>query len=229
MIADALRLETERFDRSLDTHPLMQMTRSGRVGRPLIKDYLTNLRYMLVHGPIHIRAAAERARVLGNESLCRHFEEKLPEEVGHHEWAERDISSVSVTDAADAEPQISAHIRDLVAFVSASIERDPALYLAYALFAEYFTVIAGPRWLDALEEKCNIPRSSMSAVANHVEADRHHVDKAMEEIDDLVGDPAKLGPMRDVVLTAARYLEAYYGELASSCSAPRSGVHVSAA
>ena len=93
------------------------------------------------------------------------------------------------------------------------IDDDPALYLAYILFAEQLVVILGPEWLELLEARCGIPRSSMTVIGNHAELDKEHVESALEEIDDLVGDPRKLPRMRDALRRSIGFFDRFCVEV----------------
>jgi hypothetical protein len=97
----------------------------------------------------------------------------------------------------------------MIAFIERVIDEDPALYLAYILFAEYLVVLLGPQWLELLESRCGIPRTSMTVIGNHAELDREHVAEAFEVIDALVGDPQKLPAMRRVLRDTIACFEAF--------------------
>jgi hypothetical protein len=234
MIAAALRAELDQFIvRVRRQNPLFCQARDGTLTRDTITRYLTNLHHLLVHSPVHLARGRDRARGLGHGSLAKHYDHKLGEEIGHEVWAEHDIERLS----ADAAPPRSADlvpaVHELLAFIAAIIEEDPSLYLSYALFAEGLTVIVGPEWLQLLEERCGIPRSSMTVVANHAEQDREHVDEALDQIDDLVGDPRKLPRMRAVLLESMARFDRFCDEITlertHDARASRSHQHVSAA
>ena len=112
--------------------------------------------------------------------------------------------------------------RALLAFLESTIDEDPALYLAYILFAEYLVVLLGPEWLTLLEERCGIPRSSMTVIGNHVELDKEHVEEALAHIDDLVSDPRKLSRMREVLLQTIEHFERFCDEVTgpAACRTP---------
>jgi pyrroloquinoline quinone (PQQ) biosynthesis protein C len=90
------------------------------------------------------------------------------------------------------------------------------------LFAEYLTVLLGPPWLALLEERCGIPQSSMTVIANHAEEDRHHVEEALDEIDALVADPRKLRRMREVLLDSCGHFDRFCEEVTAE-RVPESG------
>ena len=96
---------------------------------------------------------------------------------------------------------------------SGQCERDPTLHLSYMLFAEYFVALLGPEWLKLLEERCGVARSSMTFVANHAELDRDHAEEAFDLIDELVSDPRKLAPMRQVVVETIAAFDDFCDEM----------------
>jgi pyrroloquinoline quinone (PQQ) biosynthesis protein C len=213
MLADALRTEIERYAvRMRRSNPLFFKAEDGTLTAENIANYLVNVRYILTFSPIYLRRARDGARRLGDERLAMHYEHKFDEEVGHDVWAERDIASVSkqATAHLGCDPVPSA--KALIGYLGGVIDEDPALYLAYILFVEYLTVLAGPDWLQLLEDRCGIPRSSMSVIANHAELDRDHVEEALDCIDELVGDPRKLARMREVLLESIVYFERFATE-----------------
>lgn len=216
MIGNALRVEIERFavDR-IRKSGLFRMAEDGRVGRACIRAYLENIHYLISHTPQCLQLAVDRSREKGLPEVARFFERKLAEETGHDVWAERDIASVSDSGAVRV-PQVTDAMRDLVSFILATIEREPVLYLSYVLFAEYFTVVIGPEWVRLLDERCGIPRGSMTVIANHIELDVDHVEHALDEIDDLVGDPALLPAMREVLRESMARFEQFCVELADA-------------
>lgn len=212
MIATALRLEIERYAaRMRVTSPLFVRAEAGTLGVDHLLRYLESVRYLVCFTPAQLSRCVELSMARGHFALAAHLSEKAGEEVGHERWAERDMAMIGAERAAGVTPLAS--IRECVAFVNAIIEEDPVLYLAYALFAEYFAVLLGPEWLQLLESRCGVPRSSMSFLGNHVEADRAHAEDAFERIDALVGDPRMLPRMRSVVLGAIAIFDNFVAEI----------------
>lgn len=216
MIGNALRVDIERFAAGrIRKSPLFKMAEDGLITRACLREYLENIHYLVSCTPPCLERAAERAREQGQVALEAHFRNKLKEETGHDVWAERDIASVADS-STRLQTRPTAGMEAMVAHVRATIEREPLLYLAYILFAEHFTVVIGPEWIRLLEERCGIPSSSLSVVTNHVELDVEHVEHALDEIDDLVGDPAKLSALREVLMTSMDCFEQFCGDLAST-------------
>jgi hypothetical protein len=193
----------------------------------MIRRYLASIHFMLSLTPIHLKKAARRAHELGDEPLARHFEQKLTEEVGHAAWAEEDMRSLQI-ERSSRTADVTNAARGLGAYLEQLIGQNPSLYLAYIAFAEYITVIKGPEWLDLLESRCGIPKSSMTAVDNHVELDRDHAEEGFAVVDDLVTDPRMLPEMREALAASMRYFDAYCGEAVNGAAVPALA-HVSAA
>jgi hypothetical protein len=221
MISHALRIDIETWAGKRHDVPFLRLAFEGRMTRVMVTTYIANLTHMIRLTPPHLlraRAGAERAH---DRNLVSHYEHKLEEEVGHAIWGESDLealakpvppptpqSSTPAPAAPDSSTQVSAippgapilQATDALAtFITESIDRDPAFYLVYLAFTEYATVLTGDEFIQVLEERCGIPASSLSVIGNHVELDRDHAEEGFGIIDDLVGDPRKLSPMREVL------------------------------
>jgi hypothetical protein len=213
MIASALRIEIDRYAMNArQVNPLYRAANAGSFTTANLRSYLVNIHRLVCHTPIHLVQARDRARDLGDERLAVHFENKRLEEQGHDAWAERDLARTSTTSTFPP-PQIVSSMNDLLEYLRNTIDRDPVLYLAYVLFAEYVTVLVGDEWLGLLETNCGIPRSGVSVVGNHVELDREHVEHALDEIDALVGDPRKLPELRAVLLDTFRLFDRFCADV----------------
>lgn len=228
MIGNALRIDIEKYASELSRRNLMfATTQAGTLTRDMIRRYLASLRYMLALTPVHLTKAARRARELGDEPLAKHFEHKLVEEIGHDAWAEQDLRSLEAERAART-PDVTNGARELGSYLERRIDENPVYWLAYAAFAEYITVIKGPEWLELLETRCGIPRSSMTAVDKHVDLDREHAEEGFAVIDDFVGDPGMLPAMRQVMAESMAHFDAYCAE-AVNAGEGAVAEHVSAA
>jgi hypothetical protein len=161
--------------------------------------------------PGHLRDARDRARELGNERLADYYARKVDEEVGHDAWGHADLESLTRIVAAPTSTTKSMLAID--AYNTELIERDPTFYLPYVAFAEYVTVLLGPELLQNIQEKCGVPRTSMTVVDNHVELDRDHAEEDFGAMDDLVLDPAMLAPMRQVLARICGYFDAFCEEV----------------
>ena len=205
--------------------------RAGTLSAAVITHYLANVHFLIGHTPVYLARARERARALGDLPLADHFQHKIEEEVGHDVWAERDLESMTRLTVQPADLAVAPSMKSLIDYLARTIDEDPCLYLSYIAFAEYLIVILGPQWLALLEEKCGIPTTSMSVIANHAELDRAHAEEAFARIDDLVANPRKLGRMRQVLLDSFTHFDAFCVEVTSrgTQQAHRREANVSAA
>jgi len=235
MIANALRTEIERYAAEMKrSNPLFFKAEDGALTPACMAKYLTNVHHLVCHTPTFLVRASNRARQFGDVALAEHYEHKHGEEQGHDAWADRDIERVSKVSMMPVKRDILPSIRDLVTFLATTIDRDPALYLSYILFAEYLIVLLGPEWLRMLDERCGISRSSMTVIGNHIELDREHVEEALDQIDSLVSDPRKLPSMREVLLETFAHFDRFCAEVTDEVahkawSSPDAERHVSAA
>lgn len=173
--ADALRRD----------NPLLTATRAGRVGPNAIAAYIATLGYLLRHNIPTLAMAREYALMAGKRELANYFDKKVTEERGHYRWAEHDLVELG---SAPARPQTEL-VADPKAFVDDlrdALAENPTAFLSYVVCAEYVTVILGAEWVELLESRCNIPRTSVSAVDKHVELDKHHADEGIRMLDVLV-------------------------------------------
>jgi pyrroloquinoline quinone (PQQ) biosynthesis protein C len=156
---------------------------------------LCSIHYLLRHTPIHLSLAETRSRQLGHDELAAFFAHKRAEEDGHHRWAEADMSRFAERFNISIPTDPSPTMRALVDANTDTVMDDPFLYLAYILLTEYFVVRTGSEWIAALSENCGIPASMVTAVGNHAELDKDHVEEGCAEIDALVG-PERVDSVR---------------------------------
>jgi hypothetical protein len=235
MIGDALRAEVEIYAVEMRRfNPLFTKARDGSLTADCVARYLANIHYLIRYTPTYLARARDRALAIGDERLALHYQHKQGEEVGHDTWAERDLERVSVHARTPVERDAVPAMHGLIAYLARMIDDDPALYLAYILLSEHLTVILGPEWLRLLEERCGIPRTSMTVVGNHAELDQEHVEHALDEIDDLVADPRKLSRLRDALRESCAYFDRFCAEVTAeenddACDKRHPEKHVSAA
>jgi hypothetical protein len=168
------------------TNRLLQRARTGELAPYALGRYLRSIHYLLRHTPIHLSLAEQRANELGHTEVAEYFALKRAEEAGHDRWAEADMERFAAKFNVAIPTEHSAIMMALVAANEAVIRNNPLHYLGYILFAEYFMVVMGPEWLRALAENCGVPGSLMTAIGNHVELDKDHVEEGCAEIDALV-------------------------------------------
>jgi hypothetical protein len=180
-------------------NPLYLAAAEGRFTPEMVRKYLVDIRHLVRHTPAHLERARARSLALGEHALVEHYAAKHAEEQGHDRWADQDLERLRDGFGSAPRDDHALGLLGLLSVLEATIDRDPALYLAYILFAEYLIVLLGPTWLELIEERCGIPRSMFTIIGNHVELDREHTVEGLEAIDALITDPAKLGPMRAVL------------------------------
>ncbi len=217
MIGDALRVELERYAATLEQqNPLYLAARRGAFTPGVASRYLVNVRHLIRHTSPHLQRARARALAKGDRALADHFSHKLSEEYGHDLWAECDLqelgSRFGTSDSAGVVPALD----ELLRFLEQTIDRDPALYLAYILFTEYVIAARGSEWLAVVQDVCGVPTESMSVIANHAELDREHTHEGFETIDALVTNPTMLAPMRAVLLASRDLFHRFCEEIVSS-------------
>lgn len=214
MIAAALKLDIERYAAGMHrTNALYVGAATGRLTPEIVGFYLFNVRHLVQHTPLHLERARRRALALGRTDLAEHFSQKLVEEHGHDRWADGDLSLFRERFGSDADGSLAPALLTQLRWIEALIDRDPALYLAYILFAEYLIVLMGPSWLSMVEARCGIPRQMLSVIGNHAELDKDHTDEGLDAIDALVREPRQIGPMRETVARAIALFERWSGEV----------------
>ena len=233
MIANALRAEIDRYAaRARSENPLFCRAKAGTLGPETITRYLANIHRMVGRSRHDFARARDRAKERGLVKLSEHYEHKRVEENGHDSWSANDLDKMARRVRTDGLHDVLPTIAALMHFIDEIIDEDPTNYLAYVLFAEYFLVVLGPEWLDLLEARCNIPRSTMTVIGNHIELDKGHVEEALDSIDDLVADARKLRRMREVLFETFRHFDQFSAEVVGAIdeqSTATSSEHVSAA
>lgn len=210
MVARELVVDIESYAARMDrTNALFTWAQSGRLTPAVLSNYLFNMRILVQHGPEHLARAHRSALRHGELALAAHYAEKREEELGHHEWAENDLGLVEARFGARPHGRPCPGLLQLLRFIEDTIDRDPRLYLAYLLLAEYLVVLRVDEWLALLEARCGIPKEMVSILGAHAELDRHHTAEGIEVIERFASDPALRAPMREVVADALEHFEAF--------------------
>jgi hypothetical protein len=138
--------------------------------------FLQNVSFLTAHTPEHLTLAVATARAQGHEQLALYFEEKRREEVGHDQWGIDDVAALKKRfPITQDQIGILPEMQVLVASNQAMILSDPFQYFIYVLFAEYFTVLAGPACAQAIEKNNRIPPGMMTIISKHAELDKLHI------------------------------------------------------
>ncbi|HTJ85223.1 MAG TPA: hypothetical protein VL400_26080 [Polyangiaceae bacterium] len=190
---------------------------SGRLGADVVARYLVSLRH-LVGNTVPTLVHAERAaKAAGDVALASHFALKRREEAGHDRWADHDIEVLAKQLGERFIGGPARAIRDLLADNLDAIDAEPRTYLAYMLWAEYFTVLAGGPFAKYVVERCGIPSEAMTCLARHAELDADHATEGMDVIDRLVTDPGLLRPLRASMRRAMNHFDRFCDELLEPC------------
>lgn len=174
------------YQRLKKTNPLYQTLFSGSFRHETAAYFLESVRHLVYHTPIHLALAIQESEKRGLTELAEYFRIKLKEEAGHDEWAKADLEKLAIlTPKTISSRSIAPAIHATLKRNEEIIKQDPFVYLVHIFFAEYFTVIEGPEFMNALE-KVGIKPTMVSVVNNHVELDVDHVDEWETVMDKLV-------------------------------------------
>jgi hypothetical protein len=224
-IALTLRRSIEDWAESMRRdNPLGPLARSGQFTPQALALYLESLRYMFQQSQLNLALAAKRCDALGLSELAAYFQRKAHEEQGHDGWAANDLArlagSPGSTGAVHSELRPAASVVRLVELQRELIDQHPLCFAAYALWAEYFTVLLGDEWLDALSAG-GYQRGQLSAVAKHVEADREHAAIGFSEIERMWHGEPSAPLLMAAVERAERAFELFCHEIysAAACAA----------
>jgi hypothetical protein len=215
MISTTLKRDIEAYaDELRASSPLLAKAKAGELPPSSVATYFASIHYLLTQTPIHLELARARALELGAVDLARFYEEKREEELGHDAWAASDLEHLRATFGESVQGSTPAEaMLTLVAHTRETIAADPFSYLAYILFAEYFTVVLGPEWLSALQANCGVPAEAMTSVAKHIELDQEHVLDGCREIEALAGDDAHHSSLRSMLRATMNRFSSFCAEL----------------
>lgn len=195
MLAQRMRARIDAFrDEAFASHPFFLRIQQGRFTEAMLRLFLENVLHLVRHTPVHLRLAEHHTTRLARPALAAYYQNKLREEVGHDQWAEDDLKALDGKPPGGGRAQAETTIRALPSMAAMlrynekNLRDAPELYLAHILFAEYFTVVATPPMVLALEEKCGIPRTCLSVLTEHAELDQGHVDEWSEVLPRLVDE-----------------------------------------
>ncbi len=214
MISSELKQRIDEYASRLDaTSELLELARAGALRVETVALYLVSIRHLVRQTPVHLAVARQRALALGSPELAHYFDQKLAEETGHDRWADADLTEIRTRFGVTPAGAPLQPMQDLVDFITALVRSEPESYLAYILFAEYFTVVIGPVWIEALTRHCGIPRGAMTVIGQHVELDKHHVLAGCAEIDQLVRDPDSAARLHIALTATMRHYDDFILEL----------------
>jgi hypothetical protein len=209
-----LRVTIERLAEQLRrTSPMAHIARAGRFTPAALALYLESLRHLFVASQRNLGRANTLAQVLGDARLAEYFARKLAEERGHEVWASADLSQLPASSTERVEP--ARAILRLTDLQETLLARHPLYFVAYALWAEYFTVLVGDEWIEALGHS-GYREKQLSAVVNHVHADREHARASFAQLDELWRGEPSLEQLCAAVEEAAHEFENFCNELCAA-------------
>jgi hypothetical protein len=205
--ASIIKATIEVYAEHLRQHDrLLALAKRGGVGGKALALYLESLRYLFMQSQRNLGLAAERSEQLGDDALARYFAQKASEEQGHDAWAQADLASLPRELTEGVQP--SRAVVALTHLQRALIDEHPICFVVYALWAEYFTVLMGDEWLDALQASGH-GRDRVSAVAKHVDADRAHAALGIAELDRLYRGQVEPSRLLFTVAQAGELFQAF--------------------
>ena len=210
-LATQLKLAIEEWSHELLRESLlMKLAKQGKLPPRAFAFYLESLRYLFQNSQQNLLTAASAAERIRQPELVQYFERKAQEERGHDHWAIHDLSRLPAHAASDQRP--ARAIQDLVAFQRTLIEQHPIYMVVYTLWAEYFTVLLGDEWLDALSVS-GYARAQVSSIAMHLDADREHAAGGLAEVDRLWRGQPERSSLLGVVERAGRIFARFCDEV----------------
>lgn len=210
-LATQLKTSIERWTTELHARTeLGTLSKQGKLSARSVALYLESLRYLFRNSQRNLEVAAAAARELADAELSEYFARKALEEKGHELWAIDDLARFPEAVVSGLRP--SPAILLLVDLQRTLIEEHPVCFVAYALWAEYFTVLVGDEWLDGLAAS-GFDRQQISAIAKHLAADREHAARGFAEIDRLWRGQPDSGAILEVVERAGRIFERFCAEI----------------
>jgi hypothetical protein len=216
MISFALKKRIDEYAAQLEaTSELLALARAGTLRIETVALYLVSVRHLVRHTPAELGLARRSALARSRSDLAAYFEQKLAEENGHDLWADDDLGKLRERFGASSEHRPLASMQALIDFVLQLAESDPESYLAYILFAEYFTVVIGPVWIEALRH-IGIPADAMTVIGHHVELDVHHVREGSAELDALVRTDDGARRLHAALTATTLHYDAFLAQLAQA-------------
>ena len=209
-LARTLKAEIDAWGDKQRQSRLIVLARTGSLTPRAVALYLTSLKELFTQSQINLHRAAARSEELGLPKLVAYFRDKCHEEHGHEQWAASDLSKLPLAAAEGVAPARGGLL--LGQLQSVLLDEHPMCFVVYAVWAEYLTVLLGDEWLDALAV-CGYERDGLSAVSNHVEADRHHAAHGFEALDGLWDGKPSLERLMESLKRAELAFEAFCDEI----------------
>ena len=151
--------------------PMAEIARAGRFPPRALAFYLESLRFMFEQSQQNLASASLVSEARGESGLAEYFTRKRAEEDGHDAWARHDLSLLPGTATQHIQPALA--VVRLTELQRTLLAKHGMLFVAYVLWAEYFTALVGDEWLEALAHS-GYRRDQLSAVTEHVALDGAH-------------------------------------------------------
>ena len=217
-LARTLKQAIDAWGEAQRQSPLMALARQGALPPRAVALYLTSLQELFVQSQLNLREALRLTEATGQKALAEYFRVKTHEEHGHEQWAASDLGKMPSSVTGDLAP--TAASRHLAQLQRQLLAEHPLCFVVYVVWAEYLTVLLGDEWFDALAV-CGYTRSGLSAVSNHVAADRMHASEGFLALDELWGGEPGLQKLLNSFEQARRLFEEFCDEI---CQVARLGV-----
>ncbi len=183
----------QHFEQMKTKNTFYQRIFTGKLTVDELVLFIKNVSYLTSYTPVHLKMAHDVAQSKSLHQLAAYFKSKQKEEQGHDEWGKQDIQGIASQFAVSIQNvPVLSEMKSYVLANESMIKKDPFLYFVYILYAEYYTVIAGPESLAAIEKHCKVPQDLVSIISNHAELDKYHVEDWAQEARDVGLDPKSL-------------------------------------
>lgn len=209
-LARTLKADIDAWGERMKRSPLIELARAGSLSQRAVALYLTSLQELFTHSQHNLRHARARSEALQLRALEQYFRSKCHEEHGHEQWAADDLSKLPQAAAEGVAP--ASGVMRLIQLQRTLLSEHPMCFVIYVVWAEYLTVLLGDEWLDALAV-CGYERAAVSAVSNHVEADRDHAEHGFEVLDQLWDGEPSLPRLVECLRRAQHAFEAFCEEI----------------
>lgn len=171
---DRIKGLVDAYVDGMRTHPAMLLARQGRLGPAVVHDYLTTIQYLIRFTSTCLERAVVRCQGDDDAQLRALFAVKIPEEVGHEVWASNDIQILRKHFGLAEPGRVLPGAEELAETFKEALESEPVAYLLYAVLTEYMTGCLGLATVEALSERCGIPREALTVLERHADLDAAH-------------------------------------------------------
>lgn len=211
LIQEMRRSIESYWDHLQTADPYNRSILEGTLQPEMLSHFLVNVHVLVQHTPIHLRLAEKICAEKGLDDLGSYYQLKFVEESGHDKWAEADMirlkkqkKNVTIVGTTDKS------MKDFLLHIEGLIRKDPYLYLPYIFFAEYLTVLYGPKMNKALIENCGYLPHSMTVIENHAELDKEHVNEWEDVIAEIVDEELYREPFLAVLSETIRLHKEFF-------------------